>query len=404
MIRINFNPSFALRDFVQITLFVFFLSCILFPADFYHIKKISFVVALLLGWGKIIECIGFPKYRPVLFFAIIFPIGTIIHSMILGSELGRAVSDGYTGILFLLLIVICEYNINYEAMLIKCLKILCYITLLLVILDIAGISDLNVHTPIRKFIYDYGIGYVGKSFAYAAYYKVFIKTSPLLILLLCYSFDNRKWIDVVLSFIALVLSGTRANIFVSFGLLMSMFFLYKTENANQKHIKYIAMGIVILVGVFFIPRVLGVAADMMSTTGSITSDAVRSGQLQGLYDSLEDPVKLMFGVGYGNVLMFDYGRGKDTYEFELSYFCLLMKIGLLWFLSYIVFLIIPFFKKISVSTKVILLGYLVIAYSNPLLYTSTAMIMLIYVYYKSIENIHAEYLEPIKGKMVIEEL
>ena len=175
MIRINFNPSFALRDFVQIVLFVFFLSCILFPADFYHIKKISFALALLLGMNKIIECIGLPKYRSVLFFAIIFPIGTIVHSLLLGGEIGRVISDGYTGVLFLLLIVICEYNIDYEAMLIKCLKILCYITILLAVLDFAGVSDLNMDTPIRNFIYDHSIGYVGKSFAYAAYYKVFIK-------------------------------------------------------------------------------------------------------------------------------------------------------------------------------------------------------------------------------------
>ncbi len=211
-------------------LFVFVLACILFPADFYQIKKLSFAALIILGIYKIAACLCYRRYRTVLFMGVVFPIGTILHSVLLGSSLGNAISDGYTGVFFLLMILICEFNLDYEMIVIKALRILCYITLLIVILDLLGIANVNAPNAIRNFIYNYNIGFIGKSTAYAAYYKVFIKTSPLLLILLYDSFEKRKWVDVAASFLALILSGTRANIFVSFVLLLALVFFVKTDS------------------------------------------------------------------------------------------------------------------------------------------------------------------------------
>ncbi len=130
----------------------------------------------------------------------------------------------------------------------------------------------------------------------------------------------------------------------------------------------------------FVPRLIQYASKMMQSAGSIGSDAVRSGQLKGLIEALRNPASLILGAGYGNVLIFDYGRGRQSTEFELAYFSLLRKVGLIWFAAYMTVLIKPLFKRIRVTTKILHLGYLAIAFTNPLLYSSTAMIMFLYVY------------------------
>ena len=379
-LKIKYSMVLSKKSILYVLLYIFVLSCILFPADFHHIKKLSFVALMLLGLDRIVACIGYYRYRIVFFIGIVFPVGTILHSILLGSNISNAVLDGYTGIFFLLMILICEFDIDYENILKKSLKILCYITLLLVILDLLGIADVNSSNAIRNFIYDNNIGFIGKSSEYAAYYKVFIKTSPLLIVLLYDSFEKKRWIDVAASFLALNLSGTRANIFVSFGLLFAMIFLVETNTDKQKRIKFFAIVVTLFLGILFTPRVIKYASNMMFTAGSIASDAVRSGQIKGLIEALRSPFELIFGAGYGNVLIYDYGRGVESIEFEWAYFSLLRKVGLIWFTAYMVFLVKPLFKRIKLSTKVLHIGYMAITFTNPLLYSSTAMILFLYTY------------------------
>ena len=381
MLIVNTKIDLSKRNIIKFLTFLFVVSCVLFPADLYGIKKISFALVIFLGINQVIDRIFTRQYRVVLFMGIVFPICTIVHSVILGSSLGNAIGEGYTGVLFLLLIVVYEYDIDYERILLISLKFLCGVIIILALLDLTGISDVNQPTIIRNFIYDNNIGFIGKSVNYAAYYKIYIKTSSLLIILLWYSFNNKKWIDLTASVVALTLSGSRANIIVAFILLIAMFFLYPTSNKIQKIIKIICIiGIIIGFGLL-LPKLINVASGMMSTKGSISSDEIRNGQLKGVLESLNNPIKVLFGAGYGNEIIFDYGRSAVSTEIELAYFSLLFKIGLFWFVTYIGFLVVPFLSSIENSMKIMFLGYLVIAYSNPLLYSSTSMIIFVYIFY-----------------------
>ena len=366
--------------FLNFILTLFIIICLFFPADFYNLKKITFGLLIMIGINKILYLFS-AKYRSVFFMALIFPLGTILYSMLLGSSFSDAFSSGYAGILFLLLIVVCEYNIDYESILIRCLKFLCYAIILIALLDFFNIYDVNAMNPVRAFIYENQMGVIGKSESYASYYKLFFKTSPLLIVLLYYSFEKKKWIDIFFCFSALVLSGTRGNIFVAFILSIIMVFTYETRTRKQRKLKKIFIGVTVLAGILLAPMVIRLGVDMMNASGSIASDAVRLGQLQGLAMELNDPLKILLGVGYGNSLMMDYGRGYMTEDFEWAYFSLLLKVGLIWFIAYMIFLIRPLFSKIKLSMKILHFGYMAITFTNPLLYSSTAMLMYIYIFF-----------------------
>lgn len=376
----RFVITISKLKFLNFILTFFIIICLFFPADFYNLKKIAFGLLIMIGINKILYLFS-AKYRPVFFMALIFPLGTILYSMLLGSSFSDAFSSGYAGVLFFILIIVCEYNIDYESILIRCLKFLCYAIILIALLDFFNIYDVNAMNPIREFIYENHMGVIGKSEAYAAYYKLFFKTSPLLIVLLYYSFERKKWIDMILSFCALILSGTRGNIFVAFILLIIMVFTHKTKTRKQRKLKKIFIGVTLLAGILLTPTVIKIGFDMMNASGSFASDAIRLGQLQGLAVELSDPLKILLGSGYGNSLMMDYGRGYMTEDFEWAYFSLLLKVGLIWFIAYMIFLIRPLFAKINLSMKILHLGYMAIAFTNPLLYSSTAMLMYIYIYY-----------------------
>ena len=52
------------------------------------------------------------------------------------------------------------------------------VTIGIVCLDMVGIINVNEVNEIRNFIYEWEIGFSGKSSVYSAYYKEFSKTSP----------------------------------------------------------------------------------------------------------------------------------------------------------------------------------------------------------------------------------
>lgn len=374
------------RKIVAAAFSIFVMVCVLFPADFHHLKQISFFVVIVAGMKKLLR--GFPqrKYQFVYFMGIIFPVCTIVQSILRGSTPGGAVSGGYTAILFLLLVIIREYDINYEKLIIFALKIIAFATVFIVLLDVVHIIDVNADTAIRRFMYGYGIGLMGKSPAYSTYYKVFIKTSPLLLILLNYCIDNKKKVMTFITIVAMFLSGTRANLFVMLVFLVFKIFTLNSDKLQGKLGKVFLIFAILIGGVAGIEIIINILYKIMNTTGSIDSDTVRMGQIKGMLEVFDDPVRIIFGAGYGNNILFDYGRNTYVTDFELAYFSLFAKIGLFWFGIFMIFLCVPFFKKIKMDYKVMYLGYLAIAFTNPLLYSSTAFLLYIYMYNMIFEN------------------
>lgn len=366
--------------FTKILLFTFLFICIFFPADYYSLKKISFALLIVYNLKNILFKIGYGQYMVVFCISIIFPVGTIIQSLILGSDLSVAILSGYAGVFFLLYIIVAEKKIDYERVLMFLLKILSIVIVTIVILDMLHFFDVNADSGFKTFVYEHDIALMGKSSMYAAYYKVFFKTSPLLLILVNHSLDNKQWIFALLGILGLIFSGTRANIFVLCAFLAVRIFFTEVRTDLQKLIKLLLITAFCTGLVFKFQSIFTLFESMMNTAGSVGSDQVRAGQIIGFSEMIKDPLRVLFGAGYGNELIKDYGRGITVTTFEFAYLAMFATVGIYWFIFFMCFLFYPLTKKIDRNLKFAYLGYLAIAFTNPLLYSSTAFVLYLYIY------------------------
>ena len=373
------------RKMVTFFMAAFIIVSVWFPADFYHLKQITFFLTIVFGSYQLAKQFANRRYLWVYMMGIVFPAMIILQSILRGSSFGAAFSGGYTATLFFLLILVMEYDIEYEKYLMFALRVVAYVTVLIVLLDVIGVIDANGDNFIRNFIYQHGIGLMGKSSAYSSYYKIFIKTSPLLILLLNYSIDKRDIFHVIICIVAL-LFGTRANLFIMLLLLLYKIITLVPKSKNERIIKIAMILSIIFGGGIAGQYIADILYRIMNTAGSVSSDAIRAGQVRGIIEVFERPFQVLFGAGFGNDILFDYGRNTWVSDFEISYFALFAKIGIIWFSVFMVFVLLPIFEIKRKSYIPMYIGYLMICFTNPLLYSSTAFLLYLYVYKIVIED------------------
>lgn len=364
---------------LEVFTFCFLFICIFFPGDPYNLKIVFFFILCIFGIRAFIIQIKRCNCIDVLFMGSIYPIILMLWSVLLTGNISMAISGAYPAVLILLVIIVKEYKINYEKNMMFLLQLLAIATIAIVFLDIIGISSVNGSNALRNFFYQYDMGLMGKSVAYAAYYKVFFKASPLLLIFLPYCFEKGKTGMAFVALIALYLSGTRANIFIATVIFLFGIINIWSENKKNYRIRMFIGVVIIAMAIFSVPIIISVIVDMMSASGAVSSDAVRMGQMRSFVNVFKDPVKLFFGMGFGSEF-YDEGRMVYAAASEMSYFDLLRKIGILWFIPFICFIVKPFMCKIGIHLKVAYLGYLIGAATNPLLFSSTAYVLYIYLY------------------------
>ena len=114
------------------------------------------------------------------------------------------------------------------------------------------------------------------------------------------------------------------------------------------------------------------------------NDTIRSLTLESLFNTWsEHPGTLLYGNGYA-AEFYDIGRGKMVDNAELSYWLMLWRLGLVGFAILIIMFVLPIITliKIDMTLAIAYGAYLVVAYTNPLLYSSTGVTVLLYVYWK----------------------
>jgi hypothetical protein len=91
---------------------------------------------------------------------------------------------------------------------------------------------------------------------------------------------------------------------------------------------------------------------------------------------------IIIGMGMGSSF-YSHGVGEFINSIEWSYLDLWRQMGLPMFIIFLVFLMRPLTtkNKIPMHTKFGFVSYLIIAGTNPLLYSSTAYLYYIYMYY-----------------------
>lgn len=374
--KLNINR----KNVLTLVLIVYLGVVIFFPVDQFNIKIITIFLATLLSIKSIF--FGNNKINFITkMISIVFPFATIFVSVILTGDIINSLKSGYIPILFLWLPIIIVHDLNLKKYIMFFLKIEAIFICLIGLLDILEVINVN-NGEIRDFIYYWQIGVIGKSVKYPFYYKLFLKTTPLLLFLLDDSFENKNYIMIVLTCVSLIFSGTRANIIVMIFYSLWRIIFYTEVDIKNKILLLLPFIIFIL---FNIPSIINSYFSIMNMEGSVSSDLVRSGQMKSYVEIFSNPFKLLIGTGLGSTF-FNYGRNLVVSTAEYAYFDLLRQIGLIGFIPFTIFIIYPFLKNIKLNYKVCYLGYLIIAYTNPLLFSSTAFLVYVYIYYTYFAN------------------
>ena len=123
----------------------------------------------------------------------------------------------------------------------------------------------------------------------------------------------------------------------------------------------------------------------MNVKGAVSSDNVRKGQMQSYKEIFSDFDNLFIGTGLGSYF-YNYGRMEMVNSAEYAYLDLIRQVGVMFFLLFMIFVLYPLNQNIALNRKVIYIGYLAIAFTNPLLFSSTAFLAYIYMYYLVYES------------------
>lgn len=374
------NLTIKKKTINEILISTFVLVSVIFPGDIYNLKKILFFSICIINLRLIILSLINKENSILSLFGFVFPTILFLYSSIITGNIIVSFSRSFAAYMFLIIFVVKYYNLDFEKILINAIRIIMYATILLVTLDLIGLMSVNTGFFRNEIMYRYGIGLMGKSPMYPFYYKVFFRTSPLLVVLLFKRFNDSNYLTTFLTLFALVISGTRANALFPLFFLIYFYILY-TGN-KSKLIKYAFVFFAVIFTVIFSSTLLDVFNETFIVRGKV-SDVVRAGHIEGIKELVRnDPWIIIRGSGMGSVF-YSYGINDYTSSIEWSYIDLWRQMGFLFFFLFLMFIILPLFynNKSGKYKRYAYLAYLCIAATNPLLFSSTSYLMFIYMYY-----------------------
>lgn len=364
-----------------IILFIFI--SVFLPADNFNIKILSLLLLLIFNIKKCF--FGYNASENIIsFFGFILTSLTIIWSIILTKDLSN-IKLGYMGYILLLYPIVKNEKVNFYNILIKTLDFLAIFIVLMWLFDISKILPMYDNLLLMWFN-NSGNAMIGKGSHVVIGVQYFFKTTPLLFLSLMERLKHKRYVLSIIISIAIILSGTRANI-------LCLFFatvFYYTFLFPKRRIRSFAILICVLFLIYVILDGTVVSYVISMFEKKVSSDQVRSGHLKGILEVFKgEPAKLFFGSGFSSVF-YSYGINSLTQNIELSYWNLLRQVGLFLFIPMMFMFLYPVFKLIRKKTNyALVLGYvlyLIIAYTNPLLYSSTGMLYVLFMYYKSFQT------------------
>ena len=217
---------------------------------------------------------------------------------------------------------------------------------------------------------------------------VYYKTSPILVFPLAYYLHRlfilkirkhriSQFLFILGLCVTLFLSGTRANI-ISMGMIILFYLLFYTYKKSKPLALLTAF--IYLAALFYGANIL---AEVFLNRSEL-SNQVKLGHLLSYIEHFSKHTGiLLFGQGIGST-MYTSGINSIVSVTELTYFELIRVWGLPVSIIFVFILLIPIYYEIksgSISYLFIAyLAYLFIAGTNPLLLSSTGMLVLVYVF------------------------
>lgn len=364
----------------EVLLWIYTFNTIFVPYDNFMLKKLSFVMLIMLNILGIVNYLFRGRESMmIVVFGIIMPIYTIVKSYALTGNLTGNLMSGYTGMIILLYYVIKKYKINYGMIFNVCLLMLASFICVSVIMDFVGFMSV-FQNPVLRWMHLTDNAEIGKGGQYFSGYYIFIKTTPMMIVGVAYQIDRKNIPFALLLLAALILSGTRGNAILGLGVFAVCFVLKEERRFNR----ILIIVLTIIAALYFIIKfdLFSVYSKYADTKGS--GDKIRKTTLPSIFMSWQEkPLSFLTGQGYTSEF-YNFGRQKYESDVELSYWNLLRRVGLGCFIVMMAGYLYPAFsmlKKKIVNVKALAyIAYLAGCYVNPLLYTSTGVTVLLYMF------------------------
>ncbi len=389
-----YNENAIVRRVNVVLVYIFLFNVIFFPNDTFNIKIISLFLLLVLNfWSTPLK--NKIDYL-VFFFGLIVPTFTIVLSIIITKSFINNIKLGYPAVILLLYLVVKKFNINFEKVFFIMLEILAYIEVIVFILHISGVLRMRTNPMVLWYGKTnnalYGEG------KYATFGSLFyIKSACLLFVYEAYCIEKRKYFSLVITCIALFATGTRANVFLMLALLYICCIIVQKNNKIRVCIILSSL-VAIIVGLFGAGLYRYILAIFEKKS---FDDAVRSGHLSSLIKYWKsDIVRFIIGSGYESEF-YSIGVNAMVRDIELSYFNLLRQVGIIPFMAMMGMYALPivYVAKNKIKSKKIVcitmgyIMYLILGAVDPFLYNSTAVTLVLYMYYICFDTHYIENLE-----------
>lgn len=383
------NP-FSTSSILDFLVICFIASCIFDPADrILGLKIPLFVCFLLIASSALIFRKSNPKVHLIPIFVSLFFLFIPLLGLLNGiaysgenGELGFQMMKGY--ILIILLPLLCALRMDiipklvYQLLLLSILIIATYLVVNLFPETYIAISELgNISGLVLPDRRSYGNS--------EEFLQVYYVTSPMIVIAVAYFFslamekkNIRYYLAFAISVIAMLMAGTRNNIFVAFILPLALIFFRS---------KYKILFFPLFVSFIFLSILIFWEEVIQFLSPDEFSNSVKITLVKDYFQILSEPYALIFGQGLG-VNTFWSAKGYELHLSELTYFEMIRNFGLLGFVTMIYILLLPlivlftndnsgdFYKNLVIAY----IFYLIMCFTNPNLFSSMGILIFISVF------------------------
>lgn len=358
----------------QILVSILIVYCIIFPADKLNIKEV--ILLLTLAWGYLSDkkCFKISKY--IFEYAIVFPGILVVYAILRGVNIGSILSYAYVWVYLLLLPIILKKQINIMNPFLGATYFVALVIDFIMLTDVVGLFSLSKN-PVAIFFNSMNeLQGIGKGSLATFGYSIFYKSCPLILITYGYFISRKKYLFAAPLLLSMLACGTRANF------LMALFITALIPTLCTEKISNKVLIILLLVGagLYLLPRIY----DQIVTLNALKydrSDLIKTSDVKIIINNMKNSISnFILGTGVGSSFM--SSRGKLMTTFEMSYVDYFRQVGLCGFIIFAHFLIKPLrvlFEK-ERWLFICYVAYLAVAFTNPLLVTSTSFMLYLLVY------------------------
>lgn len=350
-----------------------------FPADIFNIKKIMLAILIFFNIEEIIlRCITKKFY---FFYSIIYPVVLFIGSVFNTGNIVGSLKGIYVFFYLWMIIILKKYSINYKHLFMNLSFLMSLTICIIAFLDLIGF--LHIYTnPIVIFMNQTQNAMISKSPNAIFTYVIFLKASPLIYFLLIEMLSEGKWFKAFIAFDALILSGTRANIYIAIVIVL-IWIVYIQRIGLKKIILCTIMGLVAIICVpEFLYRVITI------NSAKSYGDMIRNDKIISSIYWITHNIKV-FILGMGCETQYTSINYNIIYEAsESSYIEFWRVFGILGLGMLLIFLGYTWLNIRRKEYSMVYVLYLAACWVEPFLFTSTGFAMLILMY--SLKNDYGE--------------